>query len=105
MKKRGPATSPKALGRLTKLAMWLVGFPPAVYFPTAPAMLDLLWDTKWSLNLKGHLYKQTWSWKFYAPARAAITRDWFGRPFYDDYCYDICHLQLLMPMEVGHDEP
>ena len=65
-------------------------------------MLDILWTKRWEPNLKNHAYTTTASWKFYGPARSAITRDWFGRDFYDAYCYRVCHMNFLMGMEIHH---
>jgi|GEM_PF-5929436 len=82
--------------RWKKRLFWIygtaVGFV-VLYFLTAPFVLDYLWKP----NVESS------SWKLYAPARAAVTRDWFGRRAYDFYCYDICHMGLMMPMEVSHD--
>jgi len=51
----------------------------ALYFLTAPFMLDVLWNRQWEPNVKGNADTMTASWEFYGPARAAITADWFGR--------------------------
>ncbi|MGD1086310.1 MAG: hypothetical protein ABSA47_16360 [Verrucomicrobiota bacterium] len=76
----------------------------ALYFLTAPFMLDVLWTRQWEPNVKDSAYEKTASWNLYAPARAAITADWFGRRLYDGYCYDVCRMGLLMPMEVSKDD-
>jgi hypothetical protein len=88
--------------RLKKKLLWIgiaVTCPVALYFLTAPFMLDILWFRSWEPNIKGHAYETSISWKFYAPARAAVTKDWLGRGAYYFYCYNICRMGLLMPME------
>ncbi|MGZ4973648.1 MAG: hypothetical protein ACXWDN_12885 [Limisphaerales bacterium] len=66
-------------------------------------MIDALWRWSWEPKIKGRAYQTSFSWKFYGPAEAAITRVWFGRDAYDYYCYSICHMGLLMPMEPSDD--
>ena len=90
--------------RLKKRLHWIgiaVCCPVALYFLTAPFILDYLELKYWDPASRDCV--KTWSWKLYAPARAAVTRDWFGRGAYDFYCYDICRMGLLMPMEVSKD--
>jgi hypothetical protein len=93
--------------RWKKRLFWVGGAvlcPAALYFLTAPFMLDILWARYWEPKIRAGAYKASFSWKFYAPARAAVTRHWLGRRAYNIYCYDVCHMGLLMPMEVSHDE-
>jgi hypothetical protein len=88
--------------RWKKPMLWIgiaIASPVVVYFLTAPFMLDTLWFRCWQPKLKGRAYENTVSWKIYAPARAAVTREWAGRDIYDWYCYDVCKMQILMPME------
>jgi len=87
--------------RITLLVLTAVPCIVALYFLTAPIMLDILWMQSWELKSEERTYTKTVSWNFYAPARAAITRVWFGRDFYDWYCYKVCHMKLLMPREVS----
>jgi hypothetical protein len=62
-----------------KKSLWIGGAmlcPVAVYFLTAPFMLDYLdvevWQPQGS-GTRAHVFME-----IYAPARAAVTRDWFG---------------------------
>ena len=87
-----------------KITLLVLGAVPciiALYFLTAPLMLDILWTKSWHPRLKDRAYTKTWSWRFYTPATAAITRDWSGRDLYDWYCYRVCHMGLLLTMEAS----
>ena len=93
--------------RWKKRLLWIcivIASPVVLYFLTAPFILDILWTRSWEPNLKGHAYETSISWELYAPARAAVTRVWFGRGTYDYYCYNICHMGLLMGMEESEDD-
>ena len=67
-----------------------VGCLAALYVLTAPMILD-------------RTYQRDWSRWFYAPVRLAIQKDWFGRDIVHWYCYDVCRMGLLLPLET-HDE-
>jgi hypothetical protein len=90
--------------KLIVVSGWSFVFFVALYFLTAPFMVDVLWTKRWEPNLKNGAYTTTVSWKFYAPARSAIASDWFGRNLYDGYCYQVCRMKLLLPMEFSHGE-
>jgi len=104
VKKHANTKSGKTTWYWFRLVFLFGALAVAVYFLTAPLMLDILWKRSWELNVKSKSYEKTCSWRFYAPARAAITRDWFGRDFYDGYCYKVCGMRLLMPMDVAQDK-
>ena len=40
----------------------------------------------------------------YKPVILAIRKDWFGRDVVFWYCYDVCHMDLLIPIEPNKDE-
>jgi hypothetical protein len=57
-----------------------------LYVLTAPFVLD-------------RTYQSPWSKTFYAPVRFGIQKDWFGRGIVHWYCYDVCRMGLLLPLE------
>lgn len=62
-----------------------------LYVLTAPFVLD-------------KAYKESWPKIFYAPVIAAIQKDWFGRGMAQWYCYDVCEMELMFPLEVVHNK-
>jgi hypothetical protein len=63
-----------------------LGCVAAIYVLTASMMLDRTYPSRWSNML-------------YAPGRLAIQKDWLGRGIVQWYCYDVCRMRLLLPLE------
>jgi len=40
----------------------------------------------------------------YKPVILAIQKDWFGRGVVFWYCYDVCHMDLLIPIEPNSED-
>lgn len=62
-----------------------------LYVLTAPFVLD-------------KTYKESWPKTFYAPVIASIQNEWFGRGIAQWYCYDVCEMELMLPLEVVHNK-
>jgi len=41
---------------------------------------------------------------FYSPMIHGIEDYWFGCGFFRWYCFDVCHMRLLMKLEFGKDD-
>jgi hypothetical protein len=63
----------------------------AVYFLTAPFVLP-------------HVIHRPIMRAFYSPVIHSIEEHWFGCEVVRWYCFDVCHMKLLMPLQYGPED-
>ena len=80
------------IGRNRFIQAWLIVFISiAIYFFTAPFVIPSVHHSQ-----LGRI--------FYRPIILSLEKDWFGRDFVWEYCFELCHMKMLLAIEVGPED-